>query len=101
MKSKIEIAKEQMLALINGEYDAVDFSVDFAEFCFNNYDELEKEQEGVGYYLDQEIPYICDEGEPGFDPTHMIQEIKRVYDKLIEMTDETVHFGENCYNKNK
>lgn len=74
--------------LINGNANAVDFSVYFADYCFENYDALEQEKEGVGYFLDQEVPYICDEGEPGFDPTHMISEIKRVYEKVKEMIKE-------------
>lgn len=81
----IQKAIDMMEELLNGKADPVDFSVYFAEYCFENYDALEKDKGGVGYFLDQEIPYICDEGEPGFDPIHMISEIKRVHDKVIEM----------------
>ncbi len=81
----IDKALELMKELIDGKADPVEFSVYFADFCFDNYVALEREKEGVGYFLDQEIPDICDEGEPGFDPTHMISEIKRVYEKVKEM----------------
>lgn len=84
----INKAIQMMEDLINGNANAVDFSVYFADYCFENYDALEQEKEGVGYFLDQEVPYICDEGEPGFDPTHMISEIKRVYEKVKEMIKE-------------
>lgn len=71
--------------LFKGEYDACVFSVEFAEFCFKNYDALEKEHKGLGYYLDQKVPDVCDEGEPGFDPTHMIEELKKVYQHILEL----------------
>ena len=81
----INKALKMMEDLINGKADPVEFSIYFADFCFDNYDALEQEKEGVGYFLDQEVPDICDEGEPGFDPTHMISEIKRIYDNVKEM----------------
>lgn len=84
----INKALRLMEELLSGEADPVEFSVYFADFCFDNYDALEQEKSGVGYFLDQEIPDICDEGEPGFDPTHMISEIKRVYVKVKEMMKE-------------
>ena len=82
MKSKTEQAKKMLEQLFDGSYDAVDFSCDFPSFCFQNYDELEDEHKGLGYYLDQEVPDICDEGEPGFDPTNMIKRLKEVYERI-------------------
>lgn len=82
MQSKTKKLIEMLEALFSGKYDAVQFSCDFPSFCFQYYDELEKEYKGLGYYLDQEVPDICDEGEPGFDPTHMIEELKKVYEKV-------------------
>nr|DAL93583.1 MAG TPA: hypothetical protein [Caudoviricetes sp.] len=81
MKLKTEIVIEMLDALLVGKYDPYQFSIDFAEFCFDNYEALENEYNGLGYYLDQVVPEICDEGEPGFDPAHMIAELKKVYDK--------------------
>ena len=57
----------------------------FLTYVFFNYEKLEKEYKGLGYYLDQVVPDICDEGEPGFDPTHMIEELKKVYEKVLEL----------------
>ena len=71
--------------LLNGEYDPLQFSTDFPAYCYEHYEELEEEHKGLGYYLDQVVPDICDEGEPGFDPTHMIEELKKVYDKALEI----------------
>ena len=82
MKSKTKNLIEMMEALFSGKCDAVKFSCDFPAFCFEYYDDLEEEHKGLGYYLDQVIPDICDEGEPGFDPTHMIGELKQVYEKV-------------------
>jgi hypothetical protein len=79
---KSEKLIDMFKSLFLGKYDPVQFSCDFPEFCFQNYNELEKEHEGLGYYLDQVVPDICDEGEPGFDPTHMIEELKKVYEKV-------------------
>ena len=82
MKSKTEQAKKMLDRLFDGSYDAVQFSCDFPLFCFQNYDALEEEHKGLGYYLDQEIPDICDEGEPGFDATNMIERLKEIYEKI-------------------
>ena len=78
----------QMLKLLfEGKYDALDFSNDFADYCYHNYYNIEEEFQGLGYYLDQVVPDICDEGEPGFDPTHMIEELKKVYQKVLEFIE--------------
>ena len=82
MKSKTKLIINELQKLFNKEVDPFEFSCYFPDIVFYNYDELEKEHEGLGYYLDQEVPYICDEGEPGFDPTHMIEELKKVYEKV-------------------
>ena len=74
--------------LFAGRYDPCQFSCDLPDFCFKNYDNIEAECKGLGYYLDQEVPDICDEGEPGFDPTHMISELKKVYEKTKSMIKE-------------
>ena len=82
MQSKTDLIIQELQKLFRGEYDPWEFSCSFPDVVYNNYDELEKEHKGLGYYLDQVIPDICDEGEPGFDPTHMIGELKQVYEKV-------------------
>ena len=83
MKPKTKLVLEEMQKLFNGKVDAFNFSCYFPTMTFENYDALEDEYNGLGYFLDQEVPYICDEGEPGFDPTHMIGELKKVYEKAL------------------
>ena len=90
MKSKTKHVFEMLDLLFTGKYDPCQFSCDFPDFCFKNYDELEQEYEGLGYYLDQEVPDICDEGEPGFDPTHMIEELKKVYKKVKMIYEQNI-----------
>lgn len=82
MQSKTNLIINKLQELFRGEYDPWEFSCSFPDVVYYNYDELEKEHEGLGYYLDQVVPDICDEGEPGFDPTHMIEELKKVYEKV-------------------
>ena len=87
MKLVALVILNEMEKLFNGKIDPFEFSCDFPELVYGNYDELEKECDGLGYYLDQKVPYICDEGEPGFDPTHMIEELKKVYQKVLEFIE--------------
>ena len=87
MKSKTKMVLDMLERLFNHNYNPVEFSCDFPDLCFLNYNELEKEHKGLGYYLDQVVPDICDEGEPGFDPTHMIEELKKVYEKVKALCD--------------
>ena len=87
MQYKTIQVKKMLEQLFSNKYDAVQFSIDFPSFCLENYDELEKEHKGLGYYLDQVVPDICSEGEPGFDPTHMIEELKKVYQKVLEFIE--------------
>lgn len=82
MKSTIEKLTSMLEMFLNGNYEPYQFSCDFPDFCYKNYDELETECEGLGYYLDQTVPDICDEGEPGFNSTHMKEEIRKVYQKV-------------------
>lgn len=79
LKPKGQIVLDMLEMLFNEEYDPFAFSLDFPDFCFEYYDDLEEECEGLGYYLDQRVPEICDDGEPGFNPTRMITELKKIY----------------------
>lgn len=68
--------------LFNGQYDPYLFSIDFADYCFEHFNDLEKEHKGLGEFLDQSVPDICDKGEPNFDPTDMISELKQIYSEV-------------------
>ena len=88
VKSKTKLILDEMQKLFNKKVDAFEFSCYFPSMVFKNYDELEEEYKGLGYYLDQVANAICDEGEPGFDPTHMIEELKKVYEKVLEIINQ-------------
>ena len=89
MKSKTKMILNEMQKLFNGEVDAFEFSCYFSGLVFDNYDKVEAEYLGLGDYFDLEIPDICAEGEPGFDPTHMIYELKKVYEHALEIINKT------------
>ncbi len=71
----------QFQKLFNGKIDPFKFSIDLPKFICDNYDEIENENVEIARIFNDEVPEICDEGEPGFDPTHMIAELRKVYDK--------------------
>ena len=88
MKSKTKLILDELQKLFNKKVDAFDFSCYFPDMIYDNYDILEEEYKGLGYYFDQVANNICDEGEPGFDPTHMIGELKKVYEKALEIINK-------------
>ena len=53
MKSRTKKVINMLEDLFSNKYDPFLFSIDFPNFCFENYDDLEKENKGLGYYLDQ------------------------------------------------
>ncbi len=79
--SKIQQAFEMIEALLRGEYEPLQFSCDMEDFLCDNASVMEEENAEVNDVLQEEIPDLCSEGEPGFDPTHMIQGIKAEYEK--------------------
>ena len=89
MKPKTKKILDEMQKLFNKKVDAWEFSCYFPEMVFNGYEEIEQEYKDLAYYLDQNIPYICDEGEPGFDPTHMIEELKKVYEHALTIIQQS------------
>ena len=82
MKTKIKALLNMLDALFAGEYDALTFSCDMEDFFFENYEYIKQENSSVADLLNENLPEICAEGEPGFDPTHMIEELKKVYEKV-------------------
>ena len=87
MQSKTQIILNKLEELFAKKIDPFIFSIDFPSIVYNFYFELEEEHNGLGDYLDQVTNAICDEGEPGFDPTHMIEELKKVYQKVLEFIE--------------
>lgn len=70
---------------LKGDYDPLSFSYDFPEKAFENYDKMSQENPKIAEYLDQTMPYICDEYEPGMDPADMKGKVRTVYQKVMEM----------------
>jgi len=64
------------------EYDPLRFSIDIPKLICENYDEIEIENAEIARIFNDDVPDICDEGEQGFDPTHMITELKKIYYKV-------------------
>ncbi len=87
MKSKIKEILFMLEELFSGKYDALEFSCDMEDFFFENYDAIKQENKDVAAILNENLPEICAEGEPGFDPTHMIEELKKVYEKVKAFCD--------------
>lgn len=79
--SKIQQAFDMIEALLQGESDPLQFSCDMEDFLYDNFSIMEKENAEVNDILQNKIPDLCSEGEPGFDPTHMIQGIRAEYEK--------------------
>ena len=79
--SKIQQAFNMIEALLQGTYEPLQFSCDMEQFLFDNASIMQQENSEVNDILQDEIPDLCSEGEPGFDPTHMLQGIKREYEK--------------------
>ena len=79
--SKIQQAFNMIEALLQGTYEPLQFSCDMEQFLFENASIMQQENSEVNDVLQDEIPDLCSEGEPGFDPAHMLQGIKREYEK--------------------
>ncbi len=72
---------KQFQDLFNGKIEPFKFSIDMPKFICENYEEIETENSDIAIIFNDYVPEICDEGEPGFNPTHMIEELKKVYIK--------------------
>ena len=81
MISKIEEAFEMFEKLFSGKYNPLQFSCDMEDFFCDNYEAIEKENKEVAGIFNIDVPELCSEGEPGFDPTHMIDGLKKRYEE--------------------
>ena len=85
MMPKIEKALKLFEQLFSGEYDPFKFSIDMEDYLFDNYDEMLAEDKAVTEFLNNDVPDICAEGEPGFDSSAMIAALKPIYEKAKAM----------------
>lgn len=81
MKSKIETMFEMLERLFYGKYNPLQFSCDMEDYFADNYDEIERENQAIATIFNIDVPELCSEGEPGFDPTHMINGLKKRYEE--------------------
>lgn len=81
MKSKIETMFEMLERLFDGKYNPLQFSCDMEDYFADNYDEIERENQAIATIFNIDVPELCSEGEPGFDPTHMIDGLKKRYEE--------------------
>lgn len=83
--SKIQQAFNILEELLQGKYDPLQFSCDMEQFLFDNFSSMRQESPEVNDVLQEELPEICAEGEPGMDFTDMIEKVEREYKKAKEI----------------
>lgn len=83
MKSKIKQVFNMFERLFSGQYDPFQFSNDMEQYLYDNYEEMLAENKEVTLFLNDEVPDICSEGEPGFDATNMITKLKKIYNQAV------------------
>lgn len=67
--------------LFSNRYDPLQFSLDMEQFLLDNYKAMLTENKEVTDLLNEYVPDICAEGEPGFDSRNMITALKVEYEK--------------------
>ena len=88
MKSAIQTMFDMQERLFKGDYDPLKFSCDMEEYFCDHYDEIEAENVEIAEIYNENLPELCSEGEPGFDPTHMIEGIKEEYKRAKAIYDK-------------
>lgn len=68
---------------IDGKADPVEFSVALPEKLIQNYDSMLKENKAATDILNEELPDICAEYEPGEDPAQFIKAVKKEYEAAV------------------
>lgn len=75
--------KNMIDSFLSGEYDPFDFSFDLPEFLIEHHIELEAENAAAFAVLEDELPEICADYEPGFDPAPFMEAVKREYERAL------------------
>ena len=86
--SKMNVAFNMFEKLFDGKYDPFDFSCDMEQYLFDNYNDLLLENKEITDIWEENVPDLCSEGEPNFDPAHMSAELKKIYDKTKAMINQ-------------
>lgn len=88
MKSTIQTMFDMQERLFDGKYDPLQFSCDMEDYFCQHYEEIVAENKGVAAVYNENLPELCSEGEPNFDPTHMIEGIKEEYKRAKAIYDK-------------
>lgn len=72
----IQQALDMIRQFLNGAYDPMQFSLDMEEFLNDQYDAMHEENPNLTEFLNEDIPELCAECEPGMDFTEFRQKIE-------------------------
>lgn len=59
-------------------------------FICDNYNNIQKINQAIARFLNDEVVDICEQTEPGLEGTNFRKEIKEAYDKLLVMLEKQV-----------
>jgi hypothetical protein len=66
---------------LNGEYEPFAFSADLQDLLYEYYDEMIVENPKATEILNENLPDICDEYEPGMDPKPFMDAVRHEYEE--------------------
>ncbi len=80
----------EVLGMINnfieGRIDPVEFSVMLPDILIQKYDEMLNDNKQLTELLNDNLPEICAEYEPGMDSKEFINAVQEEYDKALKFT---------------
>lgn len=79
MNKVIEMIKN----FIDGEMEPVEFSHALPDLLIEEYDSMEKENKSATEILNDDLPDICADYEPGMDPEAFREKVKAEYEKAM------------------
>ena len=80
--------KHMIEKFLAGESDALEFSLDLEAYLVIHYDEMYAENAAATLVLNDELPEICADYEPGFDPAPFMAAVKREYERALAAAQE-------------
>lgn len=69
---------------LSGTYEPFAFSADLPGCLCEYYDDMYSENSAMTKILNEELPEICAEYEPGFDPAPFMAAVKREYERALD-----------------
>ena len=74
---------EMIREFLDGEYEPFGFSFDLPYCLCEYYDDMYAENPTVTEILNEELPEICADYEPGFDSAPFMEAVKREYERAL------------------